>query len=152
MRQCLIPSIPELSLAAKLLDAAADALLIGNRELASSLIASADIPALATHTQRIVGPLSEDIHKQTKLPSVLPKSERHEARMPPASVEREIFERDGWHCRFCGAKVIAREARNLLVKLFPDETHWGARVQQTFRALCTGGFLRSRCATQSRRC
>lgn len=125
MRQCLIPPIPELSLAVKLLDAAADALFIGNRDLASLLVVNADIPAIASYTKKIVGPLSEEVHRQTTLPVVLPKTERHKVRMPQASAQGKIFERDGWRCRFCGVKVIAREARNLLVKLFPDETHWG---------------------------
>lgn len=124
MRQSFIPPIPELRLAVKLLDAACDALLLGDCNLAAQLIRDADIPTIFTYTVKIVGPLTEEIHRQTKLPEVLPKSERNEARIPGAAVQRAIFQRDGWHCRFCGIGVISREARSLLIKLFPDETHW----------------------------
>lgn len=44
MRRCLLEPIPELELAAKLLDAAADALLLGYTALARELIAEAEMP------------------------------------------------------------------------------------------------------------
>jgi len=44
MRRCLLEPSPELELAAKLLDAAADALLLGYTALARELIAEAEMP------------------------------------------------------------------------------------------------------------
>lgn len=126
MRQCFITPIPEIELATKFLDAAGDALLQGDNTLAAKLIVDSDISSIYEYTRRIVGKLSADVHRQTTLPKLLPKAERVKPRMPTRIVEVRVFERDGWHCRFCGIRVISRPSRNLLVKLFPNETHWVA--------------------------
>lgn len=135
MRSCFITPIPELALASKLLDTAGDALLLGDRTLAATLVAASDFPAIASYTKRILGPLSEEVHRQTKLPTVLPKSEREGTRMPTKAVERQIFERDGWRCRFCGVSVVCRLARKVLLELFPEETHWVAAEYERHSAL-----------------
>lgn len=124
MRRCLLAPIPEFQLAAELLDAAADALLQDNSELARKLIAKADYPAIMEHSIKIVGRLSTDVHRQVHRPETLPKPERYPDRMPTMAVQNEIFARDGWRCRFCRIKVISRKSRGVLIRLFPDETHW----------------------------
>lgn len=127
MRRSLLLPIPELDLAAKLLDAAADALIQGRHSLTSNLVTVADFPEIMNYTKQIVGKLSYDVHRQTRRPDVLPKEKRHPTRMPTAKVQEEIFVRDGWRCRFCGVKVISKEARSILVNTFPNETHWGQK-------------------------
>ncbi len=126
MRECLLQPIPEMELAAKLLDSAADALMMGDKALAARLLRESDFKRITQYMIKLVGPLSEHIHKQTKLPEVLPKADRHETRMPPASIQRKIFSRDGWRCRFCGIRVISREGRKTFLDLFPNECHWSA--------------------------
>jgi 5-methylcytosine-specific restriction endonuclease McrA len=135
MRHSFVKPIPELGLAIKLLDVATDAFLCGDRSLASKLIVQSDFPAIAAYTRKIVGPLSMEVHRQTKLPVAMVKTERDKTRMPPAKVQHEIFARDGWHCRFCGIGVIAKDSRNLLVRLFPEETHWVKREYERHSAL-----------------
>lgn len=124
MRRCFLEPIPELSLAAGLLGASADALLSGNRPEASRYLVEADIPEIMEYTIRIVGPLSLEIHRQTKRPKALSKDQRDPRRMPTQKVQEEIFERDGWRCCFCGVRVISRKARAILIGQFPAETHW----------------------------
>lgn len=77
MRQSFLSPIQELDLAAKLLDAAADALLQGRVELAQRLVADADMPQIVEYASRIVGKLSKEIHRQTRLPKVLPATDRN---------------------------------------------------------------------------
>jgi 5-methylcytosine-specific restriction endonuclease McrA len=124
MRLSLLPPIQELDLAAKLLDAAAEALLRGNESLAGRLVAEADLPEITGYAVSLVGKMSSEIHKNVKRPNCLPKEERDPARMPSAKVQEEIFYRDGWRCRFCGIKVISRSARKVLIDIFSSETHW----------------------------
>lgn len=135
MRKSFLIPIPELNLAAKLLDVAVDSLMLGKEKLAASQIAAADFPEIMDYTIQIVGPLSEQVHRQTKLPKVLPKSERNFTRMPPAKIQEEIFNRDGWRCRFCGVKVISRKARKLLLEEFKIETHWSNKEFERHSAL-----------------
>ena len=135
MRRSLLEPIPELALAAKLLDAAADSLLQGRTTIASRLVEDANIPEIMEYTVRIVRKMSPEVHRQTHLPPVLPKSEREPTRMPNAQTERTIFERDGWRCRFCETKVISRKARTALISSFPNETHWGPKEFERHSAL-----------------
>jgi 5-methylcytosine-specific restriction endonuclease McrA len=135
MRHCFITPIPEIELATKLLDAAADALLLGDKLLAARLIVDSDKSAISEYTRRIVGKLSMEVHRQVTLPKSLPKDERVTTRMPTPTIAVQVFERDSWHCRFCGVRVVSRPARNLLVKLFPDETHWVTDEYQRHSAL-----------------
>jgi len=125
LRRCLLDPIPELQLSVKLLDAAADAFLLKKTRLASKLIKQSDMSVIMDYAKRLVGALSIEVHRQTTRPKTLPIIERDPNRMPKQSIQRSIFERDGWRCRFCGIKVISREARKKIVEYFPKETHWG---------------------------
>lgn len=126
MRRCLLPPIPELELAAKLLDAAADALLAGYDTLAGELIAQANNPLIFKHAVRLFGPMTAEVHRQTRRPKTIDESAREETRMPSLSVQRAIFVRDGWRCRFCTTRVFSRKARRNLIQWFPKQTHWDA--------------------------
>lgn len=135
MRASLLPPIPELELAAKLLDGAVEALLTNRRELAGRLIVAADLPEIGAYARRLVGKMSVDVHCVVKRPKCLPKGERDPARMPSLAEQRAIFAQDGWRCRFCGTKVINKAARALLIKLFPGEAHWTSREFERHTAL-----------------
>lgn len=135
MRRSLLLPIEELTLATKLLDAAADAVLSDKFKLASELIENANFPEIMSYTRLIVGKLSHEVHRQTKRPNALPKEERDPIRMPTAKQQEAIFLSDGWKCRFCGIKVISRKARNILIKRFPNETKWGQKEFSRHSAL-----------------
>lgn len=124
MRQSLRPPIPELEVAAKILDAAAEALLQNKQALAGRLVVEADIPEISEYAVSLVGKMTMDIHKNVTRPKCLPKAARDRARMPSPNAQEAIFLRDGWRCRFCNTKVINRKARKVLVDFFSIETHW----------------------------
>ena len=123
-RQCFLPPIPELDLAADWLSLAADAVLEGREEDAKQLIAKADLPILGEFAQRITGKVDPAIHWQSRMPTDV-LTERIKQRMPSSSVEYGIYQRDGWRCRFCNIKVISPKARKLLVEMFPSVARWG---------------------------
>ncbi|MCH7395724.1 HNH endonuclease [Acinetobacter dispersus] len=135
MRQSLRQPIKELELAAKLLDAAVDAFILKNYQLADSLLVAANFPEINEYAKSIVGKLSFDIHRQTKLPKRIPISMRDPTRMPSQIEQNAIFLRDGWRCRFCGIKVISKKARALLASSFKIETHWTSIASQRNSAL-----------------
>lgn len=135
VRTSLLSPIPELELAAKLLDAAADALLQERRDLAGQLLAAADLPEIGAYARKLVGRMSPEVHRAVKRPKCLPKGERDPTRMPSPSEKQAIFRRDGWCCRFCGTKVVCKAARSLLTRQFPIESHWMSLEFQRHSAL-----------------
>ena len=59
-----------------------------------------------------------------------PPPERKTKGSPKKRDKDIIFERDGWHCRFCGIRVIDPEARKQLSKLVPCESReWCPALQ-----------------------
>jgi hypothetical protein len=122
-RYCLLPPGPENELAARLLGEAADALLRNEVELAARLIRQADLEPIRARAIRMVGRMSLEVHRTKHRPATRPKSERAPGRMPSAAKQRAVFERDGWHCRFCGTPVISRDARRILARRFPAEAN-----------------------------
>ncbi len=135
MRHSLRTPIPELELAVKLLDAAGDALVSGRTELTGQLLGAANLPEIMEYAISLVGKMSVEIHRQTKRPKCLPVAARDPTRMPPSSVQDSIFARDGWRCRFCGARVICKAARLVLTKAFPLEANWARSEFQRHSAL-----------------
>lgn len=130
MRKSLLEPIKELELAANLLEEAANALMMGMADHASDLVRRADMPEIMTYAVRLVGRMSKEVHRHTQRPKCLPNGERDPTRMPTSTVQEAIFVRDGWRCRFCGIKVISKAARAVLIRLYPDATHW---VKQEFQ-------------------
>ncbi len=45
----------------------------------------------------------------------------------PAGVRREVLDRDGYFCRFCGIPVIWQKARKAMLDAYPETIRWGAR-------------------------
>ena len=133
-RNCFVVPIPDMYRAAELLSKAVDAILEGELSLASELIAAADIPELEIHNAKIAGSLSVDIHRFREIPSA-PRIEKTKSRMPSLAVELSIYERDGWHCRFCNVPVVSKDARKRLNMQFPAVARWGRRNIDKHRGL-----------------
>lgn len=128
-RACFAAPIPEFDKVATLLDEAVDALQAGERERARTLIISADSETLYEFCKPIIGKTDPKIHWQTKLPKQSEKVDpRDKVKMPPISLQRRIFVRDGWHCRYCGIRVLSKDAIEVLKKEFPEEVRWGGKV------------------------
>ena len=115
-RNCFHEPIPEMQLASELLSKAVDEILNNNYEVASKLILKADIPELEAHNNKIAGNATIEIHRYRKIDGV-PERMKCKKRMPPYKLELSIYERDGWHCRFCQTRVISKDARKKLNSL-----------------------------------
>lgn len=132
MKSCLREPIPELEEAARLLDAAASALLLGKSRLASDLVEVSDFGAIRDWTESLWGKNSPYVQ-----PSRLPSAERLEPagpRMPSMAVKRQIHLRDGYRCRFCGIPVIRAEVRQHFQRLLPTRAIWGSSNQEQHAA------------------
>lgn len=135
MRQSILSPIRELELAAQILDSAANAMLIGRMDIASGLVIQANIPEIRAYAVKAVGPLSAEVHRFLNRPKCLPKRERDPTRMPSQREQVAIFARDGWRCRFCGIKVICKQARSAITRAFTIESNWTSSEFQRHSAL-----------------
>jgi hypothetical protein len=70
MRKYLLQPIPEINLGVKLLDAAADVLINGGKILEAKLIAYAGFPEIIEYAVRVLGKMSEDVHRQIIRPAL----------------------------------------------------------------------------------
>ncbi len=127
LRNTFLPPIPEVAVVADFLDQAADAILGEDIETARALIISCDMPALSSYRSEIVEGEKPDIHRYRMIPDAPARMRTTKARMPGKRQALEIFRRDGWHCRFCGIRIISLEAIKLLDTIFPDEVRWRAK-------------------------
>ena len=129
-RKCLLPPIPELQDAVELLAQAANALLAGYFDHARNLLQAADMPVVHAYASRIMGRVDREIHRYRPVDSIaatLSPTVRAMQRMPSSSVERAIYQRDGYRCRFCGCRVVLGAARSAMRTLVPDAISWGKR-------------------------
>jgi hypothetical protein len=139
-RPHLLDPIPELHEAARLLDEAVTAHLAGDRDRADRFIRAADLPVIAEWTETLWGPggpWSRPRPVADPLP-YLPAEQRSRQRMPGKAILRQLVERDGFHCRFCGIPVIRAEVRARIRAAYPEALRWGDRnVEQhaAFQAL-----------------
>ena len=141
-RQSFLPVIEELKLAQRLIDEAGTAIVNGDLTHARQLLSEADIPEIGNYVQSIAGSDNDDIHRCRDVPGEPPfVFERIKQRMPSRKLANEIFERDGWHCRFCNIRIISKQAIKRLQDLFPDLVRWTASTQvekhPTLRAMCS---------------
>lgn len=126
-RRSFATPIPEIYEAARLLEAALRAHGEGDRTLAAELIVKADMKTLYHWAQGFLEAGSSEILRLREvagLPAELPKDAQVPVRMPGASERRDILERDGWHCRFCGMPVIEARVREAIRKAYPDALRW----------------------------
>lgn len=128
-RNCFRDPIPEIFEAAQLLNDAVTAHLKGDRDITKKLIIQANIPAVKDWGYSIWRDNSPYVHyrKIENAEANIPKGERQNLRMPTSSEKRQLLERDGYHCRFCGIPLIRTEVRQRFVKLYPDLEIWSAQ-------------------------
>jgi len=110
-RRCLAIHPPESDQAADLLAQAADAMLRGDGDSVARLLFLADMPALRDFSLRVMGKLDSNIHRVRPAAGANRPTGKSAQRMPSQSIRTEIFRRDGYHCRFCGIRVVHPGAR-----------------------------------------
>jgi len=124
---CLRAPIPEISAAALELDAAVSAHLGGDFARADALIRLSNTAVIREWTESLWGSRSPYVKQRVivNAPPHLPKERRVPVRMPSLSEKKLLFERDGFHCRFCGIPVIRREIRQKIRAVYPAALPWG---------------------------
>ena len=127
LRTCLREAIPEIFEAAKYLNDAVSAHLIGRSDLAEELIRVADMRAIRDWSESLWG--KNKTHRNIRMiqnaPASIAREQRTGGRMPPTAVKRALLKRDGYHCRFCGIPVIRETIRRRMKAVYPNALSWG---------------------------
>jgi hypothetical protein len=120
--------IPAFEMAADRLSRAADAILTGDYDLARELVLYAEIAELVDHAMAIMSKTAnpEFIRWRPIDKTALAPRGRVDRRAFPSDILRQMFMRDGWRCRFCGCRVVRKEARDRMRQLLPDAIRWTA--------------------------
>ena len=129
MRRCLREPIPEIAQAARYLDEAVAAHLLGSTRRADKLIRRADMPIIREWTETLWGPGGPHARPVRIVPRAIAPEKVIPIRMPNASEKRLLLQRDGYHCRFCGIPVIRAEVRARIKKSYPEALPWGRTNQ-----------------------
>ena len=123
-RACLLAPLPEHAIAADLLSTAADAILVGGTARAGDMVRQADMPALFEFGRKLMGKDDPDVHRRRPVQAVAKRLGKDPVRMPTAAATRALFDRDGWHCRFCGCRVVSPRARSAMRACLPGAVPW----------------------------
>ncbi len=123
-RVCFLPPIPDLEIAADLLAAAADALLVGDLDLARLKLRQANDPVLYQYASRIIGQADPQVHRYRSVARATAAITKATKRMPSAADQRAMYARDGWRCRFCGCRIVLDKARRAMRNQVPDAIPW----------------------------
>lgn len=139
-RFCLREPIPEIAVAARYLDEAVSAHIIGNTELAGQLIQRADMPEIRAWVESLWGSKSPYTHRRAVqgAPPTIPKDRLDPQRHPTPEQKKQLLQRDGYNCQFCGIPVIRVEIRKRLKELYPHALMWGGKNREqhpTFQAM-----------------
>lgn len=141
-RNCVLLPIPELYIAADLLQKAAEAFIASDMTTAAKLIAEADADPVLMESP--IFDWSETLfygknlsNGKTICPdyrakllarvadSQKPIALKNVSTSIPARVQSQVIQRDGYFCRYCGVPVIDAKAQSCLRKAFPKEFRWG---------------------------
>ena len=132
-RRCMREPIPEIFMAAELLNQAADAHLAGDVERAGELLTEADIPALRLWTDSLWGSRKNHPNQWTYhryrltegAPVHLARNMRIPVRMPTAAEKAKLIKMHGRHCAFCQIPLVRPEVRKAFHKWYPEVVPWG---------------------------
>ncbi len=132
-RRCLREPVQEVWDVMALLDSAADAHLVGERDQADALLREANRPAVRAWTESLWGSASANpdqwqyrrVRKVAQSPPRLPKPERVRERKPNAAEQAAIVAFRGRHCVFCGVPLIRFEVRYKFHHHYPEAVPWG---------------------------
>lgn len=127
-RHTLITHPPESTVTLDLMSEAADLFLDGRIQEAAAKIVEADIRSLREWFHYKGQPTTKVLrsHGIERSKLAKPPKELKTQRDATAQMKDFVFARDGWHCRFCGIRVIDPRARKCLAGIF-SEFEWGRR-------------------------
>ena len=128
MRLCIREPIPEIEIAAELLNAAVVAHHESRFAEASELFRAADMKVVWDWLNSIWGRNSPhtQYRKVANAAPDIPKNLRALPRDATATTKRLIHERDGHYCRFCKIPVVRGSIRAEIHKSYPAVVPWGS--------------------------
>jgi 5-methylcytosine-specific restriction endonuclease McrA len=123
--------------------AAARAIESGNRRMAIALIVAIDDAPLRAHFYAAADEWRRrHAAAGTAYPQGIEKSERDPGRMPTGLRQMAVYERDRWHCRWCGSPVISlRAVRRMNAEVGPAFPHGGTNDNHHGLTLAAGVSL-----------
>jgi len=122
-KRCFRSPVAELFDVARYLDAAVSAHLRGYSDVAEQLFRLSNDPAARAWLESIWGKKSAYVKvAKTAVPTAM---DAQKSRMPTSAQIKELHERDGFHCRYCGLPVIRPEVRKRAAALYPSAVTWG---------------------------
>ena len=123
-RHSLIPPIPELEVVADRLLEAVLAVRDADKDRARDKLREADLQVVFDYSHALMNGHDRALFRKRVMATRLQTVRRLQVRMPPAAVIKSIYTRDGWRCRFCGCRVVQKEARDRLRALLPGAIRW----------------------------
>jgi 5-methylcytosine-specific restriction endonuclease McrA len=126
MRFSIKDAIPEIFGAWEALSTASDAHLSGDFGVAADYLRRANCPVVWSW----LNPAWVDVDKHVvELQPFgdtvsLTKDERDPDRSIRNEVRREVLQRDGYRCRYCGIPVISADIRRFLARQYPESVPW----------------------------
>ena len=123
-RPFLREPIPEIDAAAVCLRRAAEAHLAGQPSLVVRLLEESNDPAVRLWAESLWGKASK-YAASGPINSAPSFRVGVKERMPDLVLQRELHQRDGYYCRFCGIPVVRKQVREYLRKHSPEVQVWG---------------------------
>ncbi len=123
-RRCFAEPPPETELAIKALVQAAIAHDSGDRNQAECFLIVSDRPEIMAWRQQVMTTYRPNLHGPGPSYAIkpVPAERRDPRRMPLAALKREILERDGHLCRFCGMILMLSKTRKRIERAYPEAT------------------------------
>jgi hypothetical protein len=127
LRRCLREPIPEIAEAARYLDEAVSAHLAGRSDFAEELIRRADMQEIREWSESLWGKNSPYVKYRfvANAPPSMRREHRIALRMPTIAEKQALLQRDGYHYRFCGIRVIRETIRRRIKAVYPNALSWG---------------------------
>lgn len=131
-RRCLREPIPELFQAAFILEEAVSRLQDDDISSASEIFVTVNTATIRDYIESLWGSgkkYPEQVHyfRVRKVEGLDRPDEKVPDRMPCKAVVKEMIQRDGNRCRYCGLPVIPPEVRIALNDRLPHAVPWGSR-------------------------
>ena len=82
------------------------------------------MPVLFEHATLVMNGGDPRVQRRRPVASNIERAAKDLSRMPTSEVTRELFDRDGWRCRFCECRVVSPMARSAMRAALPGAIPW----------------------------
>jgi hypothetical protein len=130
MRTSIKQPLSEVYAAIRALEAAVDAHLACDKELAAAKFKQANCPITWHWLNDSWSGVIKNVvtMKPVGDTQVIPKAQRDPDRKIASSIRQAVLARDGYRCRYCGLPVVHADIRKIARQLYPVEVPWNSRI------------------------